>query len=70
MNHGLAEVYVMKKLCKDKMNMMEHATNKKQNAVDYNKELDEEEEMKKIHGGCFSMMVKKIHPSNNQLRNV
>lgn len=62
MNYGLAEVYVMKKLHKEKMSKMESATKRdgihtKEDAVDCKE--------KHVDTGCFPMVFKKIHPNSN-----
>ncbi|WOG84700.1 hypothetical protein DCAR_0103884 [Daucus carota subsp. sativus] len=58
MNHELAQVYVTKKLYKDKMNKMQPATKNR----DHREEAEEEKKMN-YYLCCFSMVIKKIHPS-------
>ncbi|WOH01915.1 hypothetical protein DCAR_0521301 [Daucus carota subsp. sativus] len=60
MSYGLAEVYVMRKLQKDKMSKTGARVKKeltREDAVDYKK--------KNVDSGCFSMVLKKIHPNIN-----
>lgn len=61
MNYGLAQVYVMKKLHKDKMRKMESATKNK----DYTKEDAVDYQEKNVDSGCFPKVLNKIHPNTN-----
>ena len=59
---GLAEVYVMRKLHKDKMMKRLQINGKAERKVYV---IDPPEEEMNSSFGCFSSMFKKIHPANN-----
>lgn len=59
---GIAEVYVMKKLHKEKMKRMESTDRKAERKVYM---IDPPQEEMNSSFGCFSSMFKKIHPANN-----
>ncbi|KAL1816892.1 hypothetical protein DCAR_0521298 [Daucus carota subsp. sativus] len=58
---SLAEVYVMKKIHKEKMESATEKGNQKADSTDYTKTLLKKKKIS--NGGCFPMVFKKIHPN-------
>ncbi|KAG7980935.1 hypothetical protein I3843_05G207800 [Carya illinoinensis] len=58
--YGLAEIYVLRKLHKEKMNTMDQEEGKDNN-------MDAIEFKEKTSSGCFFWVFKKVHPSSTRI---